>query len=1161
MHIRDSRSVLPSSDVLATIRHVAIRSGLHTGVPDAGAPLYTLKGRKAALPISLRYHTQTPHHNLYSSWAGEGWSLEAGGMIARVIKSSDDFSAHGYIGSNLPTTIQGAGVAGLNNYLTQGYDTQPDQFYYSFAGHSGKFLFRPDGSIINSGFDRLDISLPSNELDIWEVKDHSGIIYRFGGTGFVEQAGNSQTDKIAVTAWFIREIVYPNGEMISFEYHTPFKIPVVKNAGKTEYYASGIPSLLETESAVSHYYTPYLKKITLNSGLSAFSAQFEIASDRQDGSSRKRLKSVRIFRHHDVSHTGELLKIFTLHHEKGPLLWLEKISEHRETVGNAYAETKFTYYDRDNINRAYGSTDYWGYYNGGTATGDFPKVTYNHHLEDELTTSGVVKKPSSTPAGLLKEMAYSLGKKVVYTYEPHQFEETLTDEHGVGYSYGGGYRIKTIESHDGTGPVITTTYAYTQPGGSTSGKLQAPPVTRYTGQRWHNINSQWTLKNTSVRTNFINNYLGLAPAVTYGVVKTEVAGRGMNSFAFYNDKASTATVTSEGYNNSSSGPITTHLDFLYGKLKSQEQYAKENNTYRLISGTSYDYEVFEESGVPLLQLTSDLVNGGTGGVEAAIRELYLNGGTGSVAGHEDKVCGLTYKQVPFRKARLLEVENTAYGDEGNSQSSSANYSYTAQNYPRQVVQNLPGNVHFEQAYSYAEDYPGVGFCDELTVRNMKSVVVESHTTRTDNAGSTITNGQAVEFSANTNAINGETQMVPVAIYHLERVPDGGVAESEIPTVSSLNYKKKASLAYDGYGNVVTTTHNDEKYAAVWDEDKLLPVAQAVRADASEVYYNGFEECCYDEAKAGLYSHQGGSFTIPFTPPSGKSYEMSYWYLENGEWLLYTGPFTSAINKGEALDEIKVYPSGSIMTTASFNSKSQAISQSDVNDIFTYNEYDESGSLVRVRDKDENILQQFSYHNHYLPPCEDPSGDYPITASFQVQSNALKVIAAGGCGKLRYNWYYIDAQNRQYPLNNSSSSISTGNLYACEEYFTLKCTVTDERALNSKTIYHHINTDTYLSPLQMDEFDIFYGEQSMYCPGDVIKVIGTARNGCGSYDVKWQFRKHETSQFTTISTGEFIITYTFQEAGTLRCTITDAMGDAVSQEVFLKGKRTVDCEEF
>ncbi|WP_185155975.1 hypothetical protein, partial [Fulvivirga kasyanovii] len=1118
------------------------------------------KGRKAALPISLRYHTQTPHHNLYSGWAGEGWSLIAGGVIARVVQSSDDFSEKGYIGSELPASIQNAGPAGLNKYLIEGYDTHPDQFYYTFPGRSGKFFLGQDGTVIHSGFDHLDFELPANELETWEVKDHSGIVYRFGGAGFVEYAKADDTDNQVVTAWFIREIIYPNGETISFIYDQ-VAVPVLKDPLRAEYHAPGLASQIEVGHTVLQYNTPYLKKITLNSGLSAWSAQF--ASAAREGSEGRRLKSIHIYKHaaNDNRKVEKVLKHFEFQHEQGPQLWLEKISEHRGSARNAYAETKFTYFDKNSISRDYGSTDYWGYYNSNPEGGAFPNVTFNSLLESTVSLSGVSKKPSASPSGLLKEIAYSLGRKVVYTYEPHDFKEALTDAGGVTYHYGGGHRIAKIESHDGTGSVTTTTYKYKLPDGTTSGTLQVLPLTRYAGEKWYYASGSWTLREANIRTSLIDNYWGLEPVVSYKVIQTEETGSGMHKFEFYNEKVLSTTVTSEGYNNTSNSMLRTPLDFLYGKVRMHEQYAREDNTYRLISSTNYEYEIFEESHLPVLQLTAELINEGDGGIESAIREIYLNGGSGPVAGHEDKVCGFTYKQLPVKKARLDEVSTREYGDEGNSRQVSSTYSYTSDNYPKQVIQHLPGNITLGESYTYAADYPGIGFCDELIGENIKSAVIESHTTRTDHTGATILNGQVTEFKTNDNELNGGVEMVPAAIYRLERAPEGGVDESEIPSISTLNYKKRVDFTYDGYGNLITTLSKGDKHSIVWDQEKILPVAQVSQADASDVYYNGFETCCHEEAKAGLYSHEGGSYTIPFTPQAGKEYELSYWYLENGEWHLYTGPFSATINKGEALDEIKVYPAGSTMTTTSYNDKSQVITRTDLNNHLAHNEYDEAGSLVRVRDKDENILQQFSYHNHYLPPCEDPTGTYPITANFQLEGDMLKVIADGGCGKLRYNWSYINEKNQHFPLSYSGSSISTKEVYTCEAYYTLKCTVTDERALNSKTIYYHVNTDAQLPRLQMDEFEIFYGEKWDYCPGDVIKVYGTARNGCGSYHVKWQFREHQASQFTTIATGQFVITYTFQGSGTLRCAITDDFGNSVYDEVFLKGKRSIDCEEF
>lgn len=132
-----------------------------TGIPNIEIPLYTLEKDKTSFPISLSYHASGFRPDEHPGWVGMGWSLNAGGAISRSVNDMPDectypswaygtllvdcgfFFNYNSIGSS--TWDQSGTMQGLTRTDQCIRDTEPDEFSFSFAGHSGKFYMGHDG--------------------------------------------------------------------------------------------------------------------------------------------------------------------------------------------------------------------------------------------------------------------------------------------------------------------------------------------------------------------------------------------------------------------------------------------------------------------------------------------------------------------------------------------------------------------------------------------------------------------------------------------------------------------------------------------------------------------------------------------------------------------------------------------------------------------------------------------------------------------------------------------------------------------------------------------------------------------------------------------------------------------------------------------------------
>ena len=195
----------PNASSLGTFGQLPVN--LSTGQLGTTIPIYDFKAYDIKVPISLSYNNRGFKPNDHPSWAGEGWTLNAGGAITRIKHGEADeilIPCHtctpqansassallGYIQNGLLRQ------AYLQNYNDQLYnaaqnpfnqsiatqsehgfsdanmpsstvyllDTQPDEFAFNFLGKTGKFVFKNAWDQGNVGWAVLTTS--GEEFDI-----------------------------------------------------------------------------------------------------------------------------------------------------------------------------------------------------------------------------------------------------------------------------------------------------------------------------------------------------------------------------------------------------------------------------------------------------------------------------------------------------------------------------------------------------------------------------------------------------------------------------------------------------------------------------------------------------------------------------------------------------------------------------------------------------------------------------------------------------------------------------------------------------------------------------------------------------------------------------------------------------------------------------------
>lgn len=84
------RFIPPSPEVSAIFRYLEYPVNHSTGVPEISIPIYTVQSGSLSLPISIDYHAGGRRFSDLTGSVGLGWTLNAGGIIARTVYGNPD---------------------------------------------------------------------------------------------------------------------------------------------------------------------------------------------------------------------------------------------------------------------------------------------------------------------------------------------------------------------------------------------------------------------------------------------------------------------------------------------------------------------------------------------------------------------------------------------------------------------------------------------------------------------------------------------------------------------------------------------------------------------------------------------------------------------------------------------------------------------------------------------------------------------------------------------------------------------------------------------------------------------------------------------------------------------------------------------------------------
>jgi len=771
---------------------------------------------------------------------------------------------------------------------------------------------------------------------------------------------------------------------------------------------------------VSNYSVEYkISEIGFRNGKILFNPSTD---NRLDRTNDKKLSSITVYKY-DYSTSSYLplktIQLYQSYYSNNDRLRLDslKYTDNQNAGVEAYSFGYNSTILPSNLSR---QKDWWGYYNSNYGSTLVP-ATQVSFINDGGTASTVTvgdanREPDTSrmKACVLERINYPTRGHTEFTYETNKYYYSNSIINA------GGLRIKQIRKYDGisaTPFILTYKYGNNESG---YGNLNAPSnfsinpsffSSSIISQAWGGPQSQQVCPE-SIRSRTYSSSLsiGLVPydgvPVYYDYV-TEydgdpatgtVSGKTIYNYLFTPD-------VNNSYVPNSMAKLYTQTNYWQrGYLASKSIYDSNNKLIYQLSNNYGSFQSVRYDSVGLLVSRNyDYVTS-----PPASESLNDPNVTGASFNCGHPIYLFDYASYPVTTGNYVLNSTTETTFDQNTPSSSlvktTSYVYNNNNYqPLQMTTNLSSGENEVTNIKYPLDYTVSSLPDSkssgilnLQSKNIITVPVEKYTQRMNANGTNPRTITGILTSFKTS------QPYPDTIYRFES--STGVSDFSASTITGNSFIKDYRYqpavimqSFDSRGNTLQQQKiSDPIRSYVWDYNQQYPVAEVVNASLQDIAYTSFEA-----NGTGNWTITGAATVQDATSPTGNKYYtlsaanyltksglntgsvyvVSYWskngsssYLVNGAagtagmnangWVYYehvvSGVSAITISGSGSIDEVRLYPKGSLMTTYAFNPLVGMTNKCDALNHIVYYEYDAFSRLKLIRDSYKNVVKRFDY---------------------------------------------------------------------------------------------------------------------------------------------------------------------------------------------------------
>lgn len=406
---------LPSPTAMSFAEVVDIPINFFTGQPNITVPLHSMMYYDIQIPINLTYSTTGLKVEDVSSYVGQGWDLNIGGVITRVTNGLPDESTFGYMNNigdefdsfhdhDIGEFYRFHHIKSFVGNIGSTKDYEQDVFYYNFLGRTGKFLLGNDENFYTESFDNIKINLTGSNN--FEIIIENGTKFVFSAK---EQSINNAELDDFITSWYLTEIIRPDvSDKIELHYSS-YNYNKTRNKPSYKYYP-GITTGERPQDDRNGVHTSYYINVKLDSIVSKGEKVELKYSERLSGTNEElQIDSIKV-----SLNKKEFLKYEFNYTSLTYRSYLDSVT--KLVNSNEIPFYKFEYLTMIDPNPLYKGVDHWGYYNGKGNAYLTPFIIRSGQLYDGANR--LVDK-NNIIKGTLQKVEYPTGGFDILEYEPN----------------------------------------------------------------------------------------------------------------------------------------------------------------------------------------------------------------------------------------------------------------------------------------------------------------------------------------------------------------------------------------------------------------------------------------------------------------------------------------------------------------------------------------------------------------------------------------------------------------------------------------------------------------------------------------------------------------------------------------------------------------------
>lgn len=900
-------------------------------------------------------------------------------------------------------------------------DSEHDLYNYNVNGMSGKFVLNDLGNAVPL------TSVPYHFISDRIIIDEKGVRYEFGNTGNEKESTNithQNADYLAMTGMYLSKIILPSGEQITFTYgsrytgvttddvwpryeenyrldysHTfydnnhNFYMP--GGSKLASYFATPWPVETNIGNAGRNYTIHYLTSINFGSGKVVFNYN----------TNNLQLTDMEVL---DAAGLQIKRADFTYMQTPGTSVSLYNNNSislaSLDIDGGRYA---FDYYNytlpstSNPISDFYNNKDWWGYSNVG---GNKIPIDENSTQSEDYAAQGKgctnckIPSYSNKVSGMLRKITYPTKGSSEFFYESNLYQNWGADV----IREGPGLRIGQIINEDGRGNKVTRQFKYgpllngVETGTGTL--LYTPKVSDFKNMLLHAV-IEYNGNGQSQPS-----YAGWHRIYTWQKVPWENIAEAYQLPVYY----STVTEYIRSSNGVSNGKTVydysipesfigsadptrpgnfTIKDWTVGRLYNKwvYKYRPVQNDYQVVRSDQTVYtDRLNYVKIPQVRFRRDWTTDADFLVDGDYWEQILTGFTVNTIGR----LGSPFSAIdwPVESAAQLPAKqiSTEYVDGVAALTTETDLFYDnpihLQPTRKETFTSKADEKHITQT-SYVQDFssPGTGTAIQQGISNFQNryiiapLEISEFKAPLSGTPPLLIGSQRFTYNPVKAVVDSilsidltrpVTNFVPLSI---TTGSSGGVMTKD------NRYSKKISFdSYDSLDNLLQQhLENGVNRSYIWGYNKQYPIAEAVNAAVTDIWYEGFEESSVATTAQARTGHKSirDSYTKSLTGLSTGKYTLSYWKETNGVWSLVllnnidvTGGYTINItNTGYCIDDVRFYPKDSQMTTLTYDPLIGITSSTDAKNQTSYYSYDYNKRLQYIKDQYGNIVKGFTYH--------------------------------------------------------------------------------------------------------------------------------------------------------------------------------------------------------